>query len=135
MQSPLWIPAEPASVREDIHRPGRPGQADAWWSPAARHIMTEYATASIATAALQHTLRLLRDRVGPAVKLCAVVKADAYGHGLEGVLGTIAPLVDWLAVAVPGTAHRLRELGYAGPVLVMFSAAAYDARTRRLEIA
>lgn len=97
--------------------------------------MSEYAIASVSGAAIRHNVQLLRDRIGPGVKLCVVIKADAYGHGLEGVLDIVSPLADWLAVATPTTALRLRDLGYAGPILSMFSAAAYADSSRPLEIA
>src|SRR5688500_10037309 len=37
--------------------------------------------ALISRSALLHTARVLRRAVGPAVRLCAILKADAYGHG------------------------------------------------------
>jgi alanine racemase len=46
------------------------------------------ATATISTAALRHNVRLVRARVSPA-KLLAVVKDDAYGHGLDCVLDVL----------------------------------------------
>lgn len=41
--------------------------------------------ATISTAALRHNVRLVCDRVSPA-ELLAVVKDDAYGHGLDSIL-------------------------------------------------
>ncbi|GAB3131139.1 alanine racemase [Marisediminicola antarctica] len=46
------------------------------------------ASVLISTAALRHNVRLVRDRIAPA-ELMAVVKDDAYGHGLDSVLAVL----------------------------------------------
>jgi alanine racemase len=52
--------------------------------------------------------------------LCAVVKADAYGHGMGPVAeAALAGGASWLAVATAGEAAELRRLGLDVPVLVM----------------
>jgi alanine racemase len=52
--------------------------------------------------------------------LCAVVKADAYGHGVEPVVeAALAGGATWLAVATAGEAAALRGLAVDVPVLVM----------------
>ncbi|MDH7572063.1 MAG: alanine racemase [Clostridia bacterium] len=67
-----------------------------------------------------HNLGEIRRLIGPAVKIMAVVKANAYGHGLDEVARTVAAAgAEWLAVAVPEEAFRLRELGLNLPVLVL----------------
>ncbi len=45
-------------------------------------------TAHVSTAAIRHNLQLMRDRVAPA-ELLAIVKDNAYGHGLEQVLDVL----------------------------------------------
>jgi alanine racemase len=50
--------------------------------------------------------------------LCAVVKANAYGHGPVAT-AALAGGATWLAVATAGEARELRELGIDAPVLVM----------------
>jgi alanine racemase len=66
--------------------------------------------------ALLHNASLVRKAVGPGVKVCAMIKADAYGHGADIVADTLAnfstkrfeaPLVDALAVASIDEAERL----------------------------
>ena len=47
--------------------------------------MNKAAWAEIETYALTHNLDVIRDKVGPGVRICAVLKADAYGHGMPGV--------------------------------------------------
>ncbi|MFP4105140.1 MAG: alanine racemase [Phycisphaerae bacterium] len=82
-------------------------------------------TAEVSAGAVRKNLQRLRKRIGPGVKLCAVVKADCYGHGIDLLLETIASAADALAVATPEEAIALRELGYGGMVLVFFSASAF----------
>lgn len=69
--------------------------------------------------AIAHNVRLLADIAAPA-RLCAVVKADAYGHGdvpvAEAALEAGAPM---LAVALVEEAIRLREAGIDAPILLL----------------
>jgi alanine racemase len=52
--------------------------------------------------------------------LCAVVKADAYGHGVEPVArAALAGGATWLAVATAAEAAELRRLAGDVPILVM----------------
>lgn len=49
----------------------------------------------------------------------AVVKANAYGHGVDEVAPFIAPHADYLGVAIVEEGVHLRQLGLQGPILVM----------------
>jgi alanine racemase len=52
--------------------------------------------------------------------LCAVVKANAYGHGMVPVAGAaLAGGAEWLAVAIADEAAELRAGGIGAPLLVM----------------
>jgi len=94
--------------------------------------MESYLKAEISASAVRHNLSLLRGLLAPATKLCVVVKADCYGHGLRTLLGVIAEQADALAVATPEEAIALRDLGYERPILMFFSACAYtDGRELR----
>ncbi len=95
--------------------------------------MESYLTAEISASAVRWNLGLLRKQLPARTKLCAVVKADCYGHGLADLLGVIAPAADCLAVATPEEAWLLRRLGYTGPVLMFFSACANCDRAERRE--
>ena len=77
-------------------------------------------TAEISASAIRDNLALLRRLVGPDVTMCVAVKADCYGHGLDLLARVIGPRSDGLAVATASEAFRLRELGYDGPVLMLF---------------
>lgn len=70
--------------------------------------------------ALEHNLNQVRTLLGGSVKIMAVVKADAYGHGLIPVAGALARMgVDCLGVAYFHEAVELRENGLDLPVFVL----------------
>lgn len=70
-------------------------------------------------SAVADNVRALASVMAPA-QLCAVVKADGYGHGdvpvAEAALDAGA---SWLAVALVEEGVRLREAGVEGPVLLL----------------
>jgi len=76
--------------------------------------------AEIDLAALERNVKLIRASLPPHIKYVAVVKADAYGHGLHQ---TVARLMhagaDLFAVANITEAAAIRELGPGWPVLVL----------------
>jgi alanine racemase len=78
--------------------------------------------------ALRHNVAAIRRRIGPKVKLMAVVKADAYGHGLAQVGGTLMQCgVDAFAVATLSEALALRQIGGSGwPILLFGSALPFE---------
>ncbi|CAN5626289.1 alanine racemase [soil metagenome] len=55
--------------------------------------------AEISGAALQHNARVARERSGPNSALLAVIKANAYGHGLAAVAETLASEAQLFGVA------------------------------------
>ena len=66
---------------------------------------------------LKNNLEAIRTRVGPA-KVMPMVKANAYGHGVDGVVPFIEPYVDYIGVAIVEEGIHLRELGIRKPILV-----------------
>ncbi|MBE0671932.1 MAG: alanine racemase [Anaerolineales bacterium] len=66
---------------------------------------------------LKKNLEAIRAHVGKA-KIMPMVKANAYGHGIEGVAPFIEPYVDYLGVALVEEAIQLRMLGIKKPILV-----------------
>jgi alanine racemase len=62
--------------------------------------------------------------------LCAVVKANAYGHGMAPVAeAALAGGAEWLAVATAEEAAELRAAGIDAPLLVMGALTAGELRT------
>ena len=62
-------------------------------------------------------LLAVRSRVAPA-RVMAMLKANAYGHGLEAVAEALAPHADAFGVALVEEGIALRKLGVRNPVLV-----------------
>jgi alanine racemase len=78
------------------------------------------ALARVNLAAVERNCERLRFAAGPHTALCAVVKANAYGHGTVPVArAALAGGAGWLAVAAAGEAAELRVAGIEAPVLVM----------------
>lgn len=72
--------------------------------------------------ALTNNVAVFRELLGPAVALDAVVKADAYGHGLVPVARAFeAAGVDRLCVASLDEALALRAAGVEADILVLFA--------------
>ena len=67
--------------------------------------------------ALAHNLRRARESGGGA-RVWAVVKADAYGHGIERVYEGLRA-ADGFALLDLGEAERIRACGWRGPVLLL----------------
>jgi len=67
---------------------------------------------------LLHNLRFLAGMAGKGVRVMAVVKADAYGHGAVSVSRIAEPHTDWFGVASTEEAVELRNAGIVKPVLV-----------------
>ena len=101
------VPAPPATVRS----------GDAWaqaWTPEA---LARGAVAAIDLDALRHNLGVCREAAGGA-QLMAVVKADAYGHGLVPCARAAREAgAEWLGVALLQEAVALRDAGVEGRIL------------------
>ncbi|HET9738747.1 MAG TPA: alanine racemase [Solirubrobacteraceae bacterium] len=77
------------------------------------------ALARVDLGAIERNCARLAATVAPAV-LCAVVKAEGYGHGAaQAARAAQAGGARWLAVATAGEADALRAGGLEGPLLVM----------------
>jgi alanine racemase len=78
------------------------------------------ALARVDLAAVERNCARLRAAAGPDAALCAVVKANAYGHGTVPVArAALAGGASWLAVAAAEEATELRAAGIDAPVLMM----------------
>jgi len=80
----------------------------------------ERAVARIDVGAIERNCAHLRSLLAGGAELCAVVKADGYGHGaVWAAKAALAGGASWLAVATAGEAADLRRHGLAGRILVM----------------
>jgi alanine racemase len=69
---------------------------------------------------LAHNLTLLRNLANPAVKIIAVVKADAYGHGAVQAAKVLDGAgADMFAVASLEEAMQIREAGIDSDILIL----------------
>lgn len=80
--------------------------------------MSRTTVATIHLGALRHNLARIKELAAPA-KVMAVVKADAYGHGLERVARALDGAADAFAVAALGDGLRLRAAGHRQRIVVL----------------
>ncbi len=80
--------------------------------------------ATIHTGALRHNLGRVR-AAAPDARVWAVVKANAYGHGIERVFDALRG-ADGFALLDLAEAERLRALDWRGPILLLEGC--FDAR-------
>jgi alanine racemase len=70
--------------------------------------------------AIAHNVREIRSLLSVNTQLCAVVKADAYGHGAIPVAKTVLEAgADQLAVAILSEGIELRRAGINAPILIL----------------
>ncbi|SKC99396.1 alanine racemase [Burkholderia sp. CF099] len=74
-------------------------------------------SARIHLDAIRHNLRFVK-RTAPASLVWAVIKANAYGHGIETVVPALAQ-ADGIALLDLDEAVRVRECGWTKPVLLL----------------
>ena len=84
--------------------------------------------ATIHTEALRHNLARAM-AAAPDAKAWAVVKANAYGHGIERVFDGLRA-ADGFALLDLDEAQRMRDLGWRGPILLLEGV--FDARDLEL---
>jgi alanine racemase len=78
------------------------------------------ALARVNLAAIERNAARMSRELQPGVVLCAVVKADGYGHGaVPAARAALAGGAGWLAVATAAEAAELREAGIEARILVM----------------
>ena len=67
--------------------------------------------------AIAHNYQWLQSKSGS--KTFAIVKADAYGHGAEGVASYLSSFADGFAVVTVGEGVGLRDAGVTQPILIL----------------
>lgn len=76
--------------------------------------------AEVSLTNLRHNFRTITEHIGPGVTTCAVVKADAYGHGaVECSKALEGEGAKWFGVTSLDEAIPLRDAGVRGRVLLM----------------
>ena len=74
--------------------------------------------AEIDLDAVRHNAQVARERSG-AGELIAIVKANAYGHGLVEIARALREQADLFGVANLHEANELRESGIEQPILIL----------------
>lgn len=79
-----------------------------------------YTFAEISFKALKHNLNFIRDNIPPKIRVMAIVKSDAYGHGLVPISKELEKIgIDGFGVAFVQEGITLREHGIASPIYVL----------------
>lgn len=70
--------------------------------------------------AIERNIAVIRSWLGPGVKLMAVVKSDAYGHGALGIADVLTACgADWLGVASVDEGCQIRAAGIRQGILLL----------------
>ncbi len=78
------------------------------------------AWAEVNLGAIRHNYEAIKSCITGGAKLCAVVKADAYGHGAIPVARVAVECgASYLAVATLSEAVELRQAGFTTPILLL----------------
>jgi alanine racemase len=75
--------------------------------------------AEIDIEAMRYNIRAIRSMIAKGVRIIAVVKADAYGHGLFEVARQLDPDVDLFGVADLIEGQTIRSAGAKAPILIL----------------
>lgn len=97
--------------------------------------LNPHSWADIDLAALRHNTLRAR-RAAPGASLCAVIKANAYGHGMAQVAGALTDVLssgDQFAVVTADEALALQPLAGAVPIVAMRGALDVDEMAALLE--
>ncbi len=69
---------------------------------------------------LKHNIEQIKGKLNETTMLCGIVKANAYGHGVEEIAANLVKYgVDYLAVAFIDEAVELRLCGFEQPILIL----------------
>jgi alanine racemase len=86
----------------------------------AKRTATRPTWAEVSLGTLRQNFRAVRQHIGAAVEVCAIVKADAYGHGaVECAQALEQEGARWFGVTSLDEAIPLREAGIGGRILLM----------------
>lgn len=75
--------------------------------------------ALLSTDNVQYNVSVIRQKINKDVAIMAMVKANAYGHGLRSASKRLTELVDTFGVASIDEALILRSIGITKPVVLM----------------
>lgn len=83
-------------------------------------MLTRPTWAEISLTAFQHNFATIRNYVAPGATVCAIVKADAYGHGAEQCSQALqSDGAKWFGVTCTDEGIALRKAGITGRILLL----------------
>ena len=98
-------------------------------SAAAPSRESSHAWLDVDTGAYAHNVREFKKIIGERTGICAIMKADAYGCGIEALMPTaIAEKIPAIGIASNAEAAKARECGYAGRIVRVRTATAGEIR-------
>ncbi|EEX31063.1 MULTISPECIES: alanine racemase [Vibrio] len=91
--------------------------------PAMNQVQQSNAWLEISLGQFKQNMALFRSHLSSQTKLCVVMKADAYGNGIRGLMPTILELnVPCIAIASNAEARTVRDSGFEGQLVRVRSA-------------
>ncbi len=81
--------------------------------------MSEPLIAKISLKKLQSNAIKVKGLLKKRVKFCAVVKSDAYGHGLTQIASSLYNICDYYAVSMLSECEKLRISGIDKPIIIL----------------
>ncbi len=82
-------------------------------------------------SAIQNNITKIKNNLKPNTKFCAMVKANAYGHGIKVIAKNISSIVDFFGVASVSEALVLRRSNISNKILVV---GAFESNRARLAV-
>lgn len=73
----------------------------------------------IDTSIIKENVKNIQEFIGDTTKMMSILKADAYGMGIERIAKEVEPLTDWYGVATAEEAFQIRQQYITKPILVM----------------
>src|SRR3972149_12585 len=86
-------------------------------------------TIELSKKALLHNIHTFRSQIGKGTEIMAIVKSNAYGHGIKEISDIIKNTVDLFGVVHIDEALKLRSFGITLPILVL----GYTSKDRIIE--
>ncbi len=90
------------------------------------YLMANRCWAEIDLDALRHNVAFAKSLAGEAGNLMGVVKADAYGHGMENVAPALDPHLEFFGVANVAEAVELDALGVESRIFILGAALEHE---------
>jgi alanine racemase len=87
-------------------------------APLAATSQNSHAWLEISQPAFEHNLAEVKSLVGPTTQICAVLKADAYGHGIALLMpAVIKAAIPYVGITSNEEAAAVRAAGYTGKIM------------------